>query len=66
MCNGGFFVFYFLRLCLMFPLQGKPLVLWKASSYPIAALFSYAGSSFLFLQSFSYKLLEVFASKVGG
>lgn len=50
----------------MFPLQGKPLVLWKASSYSIAALFSYAGSSFLFLQSFSYKLLEVFASKVGG
>ena len=66
MCNGGFFVSFSLRLCLMFPLQGKPLVLWKASSYPIAALFSYAGSSFLFLQSFSYKLLEVFASKVGG
>lgn len=52
MCNGGFFVSCFLRLCLLLSLQGKPLVLWKASS--------------LFLQSFSYKLLEVFASKVGG
>ena len=50
----------------MFPLQGKPFVLWKASSYPIAALFSYAGSSSLFLQSLCHKLLEVFAYKVGG
>ena len=42
----------FLRLCLLFSLQGKPFVLCKTSS--------------LFLQSFSYKLLEVFTSKVGG
>lgn len=51
MCNGGF-LFPVFKAFLLLSLQGKPFVLWKASS--------------LFLQSFSYKLLEVFTSKVGG